>query len=712
MRRALVFLVWVIAAAGAKVPDWLIDSRPYRAVVETSPAGNEVTLSNGLVRRVFRIKPGGATVALDNLITGESLLRSVRPEAILELDGKQYSIGGLKGQPDHAYLRRDWLEQMTADPQAFFCTGFEPGKTTARMEWKRVRYSASAPWPPPGVSLALRFEAPQEGLKGLSVVVHYEIYDGIPLLAKWLETRNATGRPVTVNRFVSEILAAVEYESQVEKTAVAGNPNIQVESDYSFVATHPSSSINRIAQWVPDKQYTTQVNYNLDAPLLLETRPLLGPNVSIEPGGRMETFRIFELIHDSTDRERRGLAVRRMYRTLAPWATENPILMHVRRADPEAVKLAIDQCAEAGFEMVIMSFGSGFNIEKEDPAYLTQVKELVDYGKSKGVELGGYSLLASRKIGPEDDAINPQTGKPGGMIFGDSPCLASRWGNEYFRKLRAFIEHTGVGVLEHDGSYPGDACASTSHPGHRGLEDSQWMQWSKIADFYHWCRARGVYLNVPDWYILAGSNKTAMGYREVNWSLPRERQIILGRQNIYDGTWDKTPSMGWMFVPLVEYHGGGAAATLEPLRDHLDAYGQHLAQNFTAGVQACYRGPRLFDADETKAVVKKWVSFYKSHRAILDSDIIHVRRPDGRDFDAILNVNPTLAEKGMAIIHNPLDEPISRTIRLPLYYTGLTRRARVREKDGPPRTYTLERDYTIKVKVTLPARGMTWLIVE
>jgi hypothetical protein len=41
-----------------------------------------------------------------------------------------------------------------------------------------------------------------------------------------------------------------------------------------------------------------------------------------------------------------------------------------------------------------------------------------------------------------------------------------------------------------------------------------------------------------------------MGYREVNWSLPRDRQIVLGRQNIYDGTWGKTSSMGWMFVPL------------------------------------------------------------------------------------------------------------------------------------------------------------------
>ena len=89
---------------------------------------------------------------------------------------------------------------------------------------------------------------------------------------------------------------------------------------------------------------------------------------------------------------------------------------------------------------------------------------------------------------------------------------------------------------------------------------------TRIADFYKWCRAKGIYLNVPDYYFLSGSNKTGMGYRETNWSLPREQQEIIERQNIYDGTWTKTPSMGWMFVPLVEYHGGGKAATIEPLK--------------------------------------------------------------------------------------------------------------------------------------------------
>jgi hypothetical protein len=87
--------------------------------------------------------------------------------------------------------------------------------------------------------------------------------------------------------------------------------------------------------------------------------------------------------------------------------------------------------------------------------------------------------------------------------------------------------------------------------------------------------------------------------------------------------------MGWMFVPLVEYHGGGAAATLEPLHQHLDAYEAHLANNFGAGVQACYRGPRLYDTDATKAVVQKWVAWFKRYRDILESDLIHVRRADG-----------------------------------------------------------------------------------
>ena len=78
-----------------------------------------------------------------------------------------------------------------------------------------------------------------------------------------------------------------------------------------------------------------------------------------------------------------------MYRTIAPWVTENPILMHVRRADNESAKIAIDQCANVGFEMVIMTFGSGFNIEDQSEENLSRMKELADYAHYKGIDLGG-----------------------------------------------------------------------------------------------------------------------------------------------------------------------------------------------------------------------------------------------------------------------------------------------------------------------------------
>jgi hypothetical protein len=691
--------------------DWLVRPVERRAGVFRGEHPDELVLTNGLVRRIFRVRPAGATVALDHLVTGESILRGVKPEARIEIDGEAYDVGGLLGQEEHAYLRPEWLDSMTADPAAFRLVSIETGPTRERFPWKRKRWSAGLPWPPPGVAVTFRYLPPEGKLVGLDLGVHYEMFDGIPLVAKWLTIRNGTGRPVRLNRCTSEILAVVDWETSVEATPVWDAPNLHVETDYAFHGMTPKSAA-RAVHWVPDPQYTSQVNYRRLAPVLLECRPPLGPDATIEPGEEFESLRAFVLAHDSSDRERRGLAIRRMYRTIAPWATENPILMHVRSADPDAVRLAVDQCAEVGFEMVILTFWSGFDAENDDPAYVAGIRELADYAHARGIELGGYSLLASRSVSDEIDVIHPETGKPGGAIFGHSPCLGTDWADDYFAKLRRLFETAGLDVLEHDGSYPGDVCASTDHPGHRGLDDSQWMQWRKITDFYKGCRARGVYLNVPDWYFLSGSSKTGMGYRESNWSLPRERQILLGRQNIFDGTWLKTPSMGWMFVPLVEYQGGGEAATLEPLSEHLDAYEAHLAQNFGSGVQACYRGPRLFDTEETKAVVKKWVDFYKRYRTILDSDIVHVRRADARDVDCMLHVNPFGSPRGLAMVYNPLDREAERTLRLPLYYTGLDDEARIREREGPAKVYRLDRRYEVEVSVTVPSRGGTWLVID
>jgi len=897
-------------------PDWLLDGSSFKAEITASADGREVKLDNGLIRRALRLSPNAATVSFENLMTGEQFLRAVRPEAILEMDGVHYNIGGLSGQPIQNFLKKDWVDQLESDPGAFQFIGYTTGKTEARFPWKKRRewMAKDAPWPAPGVSLTLEFQSPDnfpggaqprgailladdftklspewklslssrnprtsfqnEGKVGeimalenthafaerswpaggeavecqvdpgtdksaswgpglglvfangvverfylrpghsnfgldtpdnkrelgrtesgrpyllrmtlrgnhviceastsgikwesvgdmpspgeptavrigkmsingdvedfseggalercilrnfqiygpikkdnrakqaadssgrVKVEVHYELFDGMPLISKWFVVKNQTKTTIRLNTFVSEVLALTEAESNVGGSPRWELPKLLAETDYSFGGAMGTLDTMPSVHWMRDPTYTSQVNYDLQTPCLLQTRPPIGPDQDIAPGATFESFRAFELAQDSTERERKSLAKRRMYRTIAPWTTENPIFMHVRSADPQAVKFAVDQCAEVGFEMMILTFGSGFDFESRDTNYHAGLKELVDYAKSKGVVLGGYSLCSSRNAGTEADNV---VGSP---VFGVAPCLGSSWGQAYLEQLKHMMQTTGLSVLEHDGSYPGDTCAATNHPYHHGKDDSQWVQWKAITDLYKWCRAKGVYLNVPDWYYLSGSSKCGMGYREVNWSLPREDQEIIERQNIFDGTWDKMSSMGWMFVPLTEYQGGGAAATIEPLKDHLAHYEQRLENLFGTGVMACYRGPRLYDTDETKAVVKRWVDFYKKHREVLDSDFLHLRRADGCDLDYILHVNPSGNEKGLLMVYNPINEEASKTLRIPLYYTGKTTTASVSERDSAPKRFVLDRAFNIELPVKVPAHGVNWFVIE
>lgn len=925
---AILFFTQGISAQTAST-DWMLNRELHKAGIEKK--GNDLILSNGLVNRIFR---DGVTIGLNNLITGEGLLRSIRPEAEVMLDNILIPVGGLKGQPIQNYFLPEWLEQMNPEPLAFHYVGYEESAIQKRFEWKpRKEWISSDPvWPPKGKMLTLKYQADdallaalsnryayadtrellmndsfdrlsdkweiqvsasnksnsftnegktgeilvnantasfaestlspetevlitrinpgtdksagwgpgiawvfhnktikyylrtaenkfgvtgtgleyeagfpglKEGesvylkmardndkllcsysydgekwqdltevnitadarpekvrigkmdgralasesndkgeqgrcriemlkvygkalpgtkeeqqfdyLRDVEVHVNYEIYDDIPLLCKWISVVNRSGKTVLLNTYKSEILAVVEPETSSVYDRTMLTPNITVETDFAHCHKHDyanpdfNKAIQRHVHWNRDKLYTTQIDWLLKTPCLLESYPEYGPQYDITPGNTFESHRTWELIHDSWERERKTLQMRWMYRIAAPWVAENPIFMHVRKADNESVKKAIDQCAEVGFEMVIMTFGSGVSIEDASSANLERMKYLADYAHQKGIALGGYSLLASRSIDKENDVVMPPGKEP---MFGNSPCLGSKWGEQYMQNLRTYYGTTGQDILEHDGSYPGDECASTLHPGHKGLEDSQWKQFKSIQEFYHWCKSEGIFLNIPDWYFMNGQNKTGMGYRETNWSLPREQQEVIERQNIYDGTWNKAPSMGWMMVPLVEYHGGGKAATIEPLKDHLPHYETRLANNFGAGVIACYRGPQLYDTQETKAIVKKWVDFYKQHRAILDSDIIHLRRPDGTDWDGILHVNPFIEEKGLLMVYNPLQEPVKRKIEVPVYYTGLSDKVTVTGSNGKANTYTVSRDYKITMEIEIPAKGRSWYIFK
>ena len=706
--------------------DWLVE----RIATKTALCRwgeDRIVLTNGLISRIFSIKPDGCSAGLDLITKNESFLRAVKPEAVIQVDSRSIRVGGLLGQPVMNYFKYGWLTTMEKDPLAMHLVDYKVENSKERFEWKKkpewMPHDLS--WPPAGKELIMEyaFQDDQKNILSetygkefvekifeLRIEVHYEMYDGLPLLSKWIQIINLNREPIRLDHFTSELLAFVEPESSVGDLDSWQMPNMSIETDYAFGGgMTQESGLNKSYFWETDTTYLTVINYNRIQPTLLAVRPALGPGIQIEAGESFESYRVFELLHDSYDRERKGLQIRKMYRTITPWVTENPILMHVRQADDQSVKTAIDQCADVGFEMVILTFGSGFNLEDSSNQNLERMKNLADYAHSRGIALGGYSLLASRSIDDTNDVVMPEGQQP---RFNHSPCLQSFWGINYFKNLYRFYGFTGMDILEHDGSYPGDVCISQEHPGHQGLRDSQWRQFEQIRNFYRWCRANGIYLNVPDWYFLNGSNKIAMGYRETNWSLPREYQEIIERQNVYDGTWEKTPSMGWMFVPLVQYHGGGEAATIEPLKDHLGHYEQRLANLFGAGVQACYRGPRLYDAPETREIVKKWVDFYKKHRRILDADIVHVRRPDGRDYDGILHADPWGEEKGLLMLYNPLDEEIRKTLTIDLYYTGLKGSVRLIHEEGDEEEKKLDHRQQLELDIRIPSRKWTWYVFK
>lgn len=694
--------------------DWLVHQKNMPAQLKENKNERTITITNGMTQRSFYLGDNLVCFDYTNLVSGEQLIRSVRPEARISINGTEYNVGGLYGQKEHAYFVTNWLKELKADNRDFVYTSHEWTSLTQPVQWKATDWATSRSLPT-GKSLVLTFKNNSTALKDIIVKVHYDVFDNIPVLCKRVTIENKSNNTITINQVVNEILAMPEEESAVtgDSAKMAVPHGIFVESNYAFNDAMRYHLSDYTTNWKSDPTYRSQVHVPFKTPCLLEIYPKEGIGFSLMAGKDFNSIRTYELLLDSHDRERRGLARKKFYRTVAPWVTRNPIFMHLIAEDAAQIRRAIDQCAATGYEAVILSFGSALNVEDTSVANLKMYKGIADYAHSKNILIGGYALFISRSISPEVDVIDPHTGKPGQVGGGgSSPCMASAWGIEWLAKIKNFFAKTGFDIFENDGPYGGDVCASTKHIGHKGLEDSQWAQIELQKELYRHLNERGVYINAPDWYFLDGSNKAGIGYREPNFKLPRERQKILNRQNIYDAMWEEIPSMAWGFVPLTEYGGGGAAATIEPLKDHLDMYEQLMMQYYGAGVQACYRGPRLYDTDSTKQLVQSVITWYKKYRGILNSDLIHLRRADARDWDGIMHVNAALPQKALAMLYNPLTTAIQRTIKLPLYYTGLNKTAKIRVKEGSFKTYHLNGACEANVTVTIPAESYTWLVVE
>ncbi|MFK7769298.1 MAG: hypothetical protein AB8B55_18900, partial [Mariniblastus sp.] len=173
--------------------DWLIDNSGFKSKFESeTPSQNAESqkffrLTNGLVTRRFLFDSAtGATVGLKNESNDTTVLRAVRPEAVVTINGTEYLVGGLTGQPNHAYLLDEWLDEMRPAENSLQLISYKTSPPVERLKWKQVRHHApDVKWPPPGIKLTLEFgprktdKENRESKPDFRVFVHYELYDGV-----------------------------------------------------------------------------------------------------------------------------------------------------------------------------------------------------------------------------------------------------------------------------------------------------------------------------------------------------------------------------------------------------------------------------------------------------------------------------------------------------------------------------------------------------
>ena len=390
--------------------------------VSLNSSDNLLTLSNGLISRQFILSPGFGTIDFSSLSAQRTILRAITPEATVTLDGLTYNVGGLNySGTTAAYLNRTALKLIN-DSYAFQFANYSISEPVAPFHWKPgLRHSpADAKWPPEGLTLNVQFNPPEKVYlpehANVYVNVSYEMYVGIPLLAKWVTVGYHGTSFVRIDGVKVEYLA-----TQKPYAPFSYSPTpLPTEHDTgaytsSWLYVETSIPHGSVVSWGSDPkaiagadQPLLTVGYQLGPGVILinNNGEFNDPDYSnLKKGSNMKSksrlyprvtgpnpftsFRVFELVTDSDDRERVALSRHRMTRLLAPQTQENPIFFHCTQTDSLNIRHAMDQLVDVGFEMLIFSFGSSFRFETTNDTYLDMIAADILYAHMNGLEVGG-----------------------------------------------------------------------------------------------------------------------------------------------------------------------------------------------------------------------------------------------------------------------------------------------------------------------------------
>jgi hypothetical protein len=413
-------------------------------------------------------------------------------------------------------------------------------------------------------------------------------------------------------------------------------------------------------------------------------------------------------------------------------------------------------------------------------------------GGQHAVEVGVYQLLlnarsasALNQVAPGNafdladhwfDAMDSKTGLPDhnggkGTCNGGPSCSSLCAGTTFYQQMKAtmldFWRTVQLSVIDQDGSrYMG--CANSSHAHHNGANDSMRVQFDEIKSLFH------TYLAIPGEFapdvvgvpkvafvtsassnfLEAGQAKVPGGYNEQVWSLPRWHWIDLQRVLIIKDVNSLVNVQRYYPVPFtMPYHdvqynpadpihwascyGYLTNATLAPLEEHLPEINWVLSQTFGTGVMPQLRSRYLWDGPKSKALLAKWIGWFRKYQGILSQDFVTLSLTTScvnetqptmqctlnasTGIDAIIHhgspgIRTDFAERGMVMVWNPAPVAFNGTLAAPLYYAGLTRAASVRSVGVSYEGAEIERvplstSNSVDLNVQLGPRQLTWIVI-
>lgn len=210
-----------VAVPAPRRADWLVE--PVTTAVsmtswrsDTNPDVAGIELSNGLITRRFTTSPDFATWGYTSHLdhpTGTAILRTVRPEAFVDLAASasaastRFAVGGVNisrvSSPDEpastCFFNRSAAEASAARNGSADTFRYQSHRLVPmRKDYNWTAGARGSPpdaqWPPLGLHLVVTFQAPGSAaplLHGVTVEVHYEMYEGLPAMSKWLTVTTA-----------------------------------------------------------------------------------------------------------------------------------------------------------------------------------------------------------------------------------------------------------------------------------------------------------------------------------------------------------------------------------------------------------------------------------------------------------------------------------------------------------------------------------------